>query len=67
VLFRSLSAYLGDILKRDFNIPDRRADKELSKVWADKVAAYYEEKAAQEKELAEFGFLKSLVVEKEKE
>lgn len=62
-----LSAYLGGILKRDFNIPDRRADKELSKVWAGKVAAYYEEKAAQEKELAEFGFLKSLVVEKEKE
>jgi hypothetical protein len=62
-----LSAYLGGILKRDFNLTDHRADKELSKVWAGKVAAYYEEKAAQEKELAEFGFLKSLVVEKEKE
>lgn len=61
-----LSAYLGGMLKSDFGLPDRRGDAALSNVWAEKVAYYNETKAAQEKELSEYGYLKSLVVEKEK-
>lgn len=61
-----LSAYLGGILKRDFGLADHRGDPVLESIWADKIAFYNETKAAQEQELAEFGYMKSLVVEKEK-
>ena len=58
-----LSVYFGDILQEDFGLEDHRGDAELDKVWAQKIVAYYEEKAAQEAELAEYGYLKSLTME----
>lgn len=55
-----MSAYFGGILARDFGLEDHRGDAELSAVWAQKADAYYAEEAAQEAEIAEYGYLKSL-------
>jgi hypothetical protein len=61
------SAYLGGILSRDFGLADHRGDTELSAVWSEKVDAYNAEKAAQAVEIAQYGYLKSLTVEFDKE
>lgn len=55
-----LSAYFGGILASDFGLADHRGDAGLSAVWAEKVKSYREEKAAQEAEIAQYGYLKSL-------
>lgn len=38
-----ITEYLGEILKEECNLADRRSEEELSKVWTDKIAAYEEE------------------------
>lgn len=57
-----LSVYFGNILRNDYQLEDHRSDAELSKVWAKKVDFYYEMKIAQEAEILEYGYLKSLTV-----
>lgn len=42
-----LSHYMGRVLREDAGLPDRRGEAELSAVWAEKTAAYEEEKQAQ--------------------
>jgi hypothetical protein len=39
-----LTAYFGEILKREFDLADRRTDAELAEIWSAKTAAYYEER-----------------------
>ena len=58
-----LSVYFGRMLREDFGLEDHRGDAELSAVWAEKVDFYYDMKANQEAEIAEYGYLKSLTVE----
>ena len=41
--------YIGEILSRDYQIADRRADEHLQSVWAEKIKAYDAEIAAQKK------------------
>lgn len=53
------SAYLGRILSEDFNIPDHRNEEEYKKIWRKKVDFYYAMKEDQERELREYGYLKS--------
>lgn len=38
-----LSKYFGEILKEKYEIPDRREDKTLAKIWEDKLRFYEEE------------------------
>ncbi len=57
-----LSAYFGGILSEDFGLEDHRGDAELSGVWSEKVDKYNAEKAAQEAEIAAYGYLKSFAV-----
>lgn len=54
--------YLGRFLVDNFNLPDRRNDEKLSKIWQEKVAFYDEMKEKQYKEIAQYGYLKSLGV-----
>lgn len=53
------SSYFGEILSREYNLPDHRNDEEYQKIWKEKVDFYYAMKADQERELAEYGYLKS--------
>lgn len=53
------SEYLGEILSNDYNLPDHRNDEEYEKIWRDKVDFYYAMKEDQERELKEYGYLKS--------
>ena len=62
-----VSAYLGSILAEEFGLTDHRGETELSLVWAEKVDAYNAEKAAQAIEIAQYGYLKSLTVDFDKE
>lgn len=54
-----LSKYFGKIVKDTYQLEDRRNDKELSKIWKEKLDFYYEMKDNQYYELKEFGYLKS--------
>ncbi|MBQ7288840.1 MAG: SGNH/GDSL hydrolase family protein [Clostridia bacterium] len=46
-----MSDYLGNILKSETDLPDRRNDKAVAGKWEDKIAYYYAEKEKQTKEL----------------
>ena len=52
------SKWLGQYLKDTYNVEDHSADPEISKIYQQTVEAYYREKAQQEAEIAEFGYLK---------
>lgn len=54
-----MSVYFGKILSEEFQVPDRRNETEISKIWADKVAFYDAMIEDQKRELAEYGYLKS--------
>jgi hypothetical protein len=51
--------YFGEILSNEFNLPDHRSDEEYSRIWQEKVDFYYAMKEDQERELKEYGYLKS--------
>ncbi len=53
------TSYLGQLLQEKFQLPDRRKDEELVKLWQQKVNYYYAMKDQQENELKEYGCLKS--------
>ena len=53
------SDYFGRLLSEEYGLEDHRQDPELTKIWEDKIDFYYEMKADQERELKEFGYLKS--------
>ena len=59
-----LSMHLGEILKSNYNLVDRRADRALSDIWARKKEIYDNMRESQYRELEEYGYLKSLGVEK---
>jgi hypothetical protein len=42
-----LSGYLGQVLCEQYQIPDRRNEEDLSKIWDEKIAAYEQEKQEQ--------------------
>lgn len=52
--------YLGQILKENYNLPDNRNDKNLKKIWEDKIVFYNQMKKEQEEELRLYGYLKSV-------
>jgi hypothetical protein len=53
------SRYFGKILSETYGIPDQRTNPEVKKIWDEKVKFYYDMKADQEREMKEFGYLKS--------
>ncbi len=53
------TTYLGQLLDEKYNLPDRRSEVELASIWQEKSDFYYSMKEDQEKELKEFGYLKS--------
>jgi len=55
-----LSRYIGPILRKQYNLQDRREDSALSRIWQEKTAFYDAMIAAQQDELARCGYLKSL-------
>lgn len=59
-----MAVYFGDILRKTYGLEDRRGDEEIKKVWDEKVEFYYSMKEKQLRELEEYGYLKSLGVEK---
>lgn len=54
------SDYLGNILSKDFKLKDKRKDPALSKLWKEKIDLYYATEKAQQEELKQYGYLKSL-------
>lgn len=60
------SRWLGQYLRDNYNIADHSEDVEISNIYSEKVKAYYAEKAQQEAEIAEFGYLKIYEQFKEK-
>jgi len=54
-----LSRYFGKIIQEEFNLPDRRNDEKLSRIWAAKVDLYVQEMEKQYAELEELGYLKA--------
>ena len=53
------SNYLGEILSSQYQLPDHREDQKLASIWKQKTDFYYEMKEDQERELREYGYLKS--------
>ncbi|NLK26759.1 MAG: SGNH/GDSL hydrolase family protein [Clostridiales bacterium] len=53
------SLYFGKILSESFQLEDQRENRDLAKIWEEKVKFYYDMKADQERELKEYGYLKS--------
>lgn len=53
------SDYFGRILSEDFGLQDHRQDPKLAEIWQEKTDFYYEMIADQERELKEYGYLKS--------
>lgn len=51
--------YFGDILSREFEVPDHRNEEEYKMIWQNKVDFYYAMKEDQEMELSKYGYLKS--------
>lgn len=51
------SVFLGNILKSEFNIADKRQDEKLKAVWDEKIEAYYKMEEEQYVELEKYGFL----------
>ncbi|HAN21659.1 MAG TPA: hypothetical protein DCP51_08320 [Clostridiales bacterium] len=54
-----LTKYFGEILSKNFNLEDRRADENLKKIWNKKIDFYNDMKQHQQEELEEYGYLKS--------
>ena len=54
-----VSSYFGKILVDNFNLKDYRNNKEISKVYEEKVKVYEDMKEDQYDELAKYGYLKS--------
>lgn len=52
-----LTRYLGGILTETCDLQDMRQDEALAGIWAEKVRFYEEMKAAQEADVAEYGYL----------
>lgn len=52
------SRWLGQYLRDTYNVKDHRSDSEICARYEEKVRAYYDEKAQQEAEIAEYGCLK---------
>lgn len=48
-----ITAYLGEVLRREAGLKDRRGEKELAESWQEKAALYEKEKQRQYEELAE--------------
>ncbi|NLJ41841.1 MAG: SGNH/GDSL hydrolase family protein [Clostridiales bacterium] len=59
-----VAVYLGNILKETYGLKDHRDEPELSSVWQEKSRFYNEMREKQLRELEEYGYLKSLGVEK---
>lgn len=53
------TTYMGKLLDDKFDLPDRRNEPELAKIWQEKADFYYFMKEDQEKEFKEYGYLKS--------
>ena len=53
------SLYLGKILSETYGVADQRENAEIKKIWDEKVVFYYAMKADQEREMEEYGYLKS--------
>ena len=51
------SVFLGNILKTEFNLTDKRQDENLKALWKEKADAYYKMEEDQYKELEEYGYL----------
>ncbi|MDF2870363.1 MAG: hypothetical protein K0R05_1938 [Anaerocolumna sp.] len=54
-----LSNHLGGFLQSSYNLKDHREDEKLKKLWDEKIEFYNNMKAAQYKELEDYGYLKS--------
>lgn len=54
-----LSDYFGRLLSEDYGVPDHRNDPVYQNIWKKKVDFYYAMEEDQEKELKEYGYLKS--------
>ncbi len=52
-----VSRWLGPILSEECGLPDHRDDEELSRIYAEKLAAYEAEKESQELEFEELGYI----------
>lgn len=62
-----LSLYFGKILSEQFGMRDHRQDADIHAEWTRKAQRYYQEKSAQQAELAHFGYLKSLTASDKEE
>lgn len=51
--------YFGRILSDTYQLKDHRGEEDLKKIWDEKIDFYYSMKEDQEKEILEFGYLKS--------
>ena len=51
--------YFGRMLSENYGVESRKNDPKLSKIWQEKIDFYYKMKEDQERELAEYGYLKS--------
>ncbi|MDR1664114.1 MAG: SGNH/GDSL hydrolase family protein [Clostridiales bacterium] len=56
------TSYLGEILRRENALPDRRGEAETARRWAVKSAAYEEMKAAQLKDIQETGKVETFLI-----
>jgi hypothetical protein len=51
--------YFGKILSDTYDLPNRSQEEELGNIWDKKVKFYYDMEEDQQKELQEYGYLKS--------
>lgn len=51
--------YFGEILSQEFDLPDHRNEEDYKRIWQEKVDFYNAMKEDQERELREYGYLKS--------
>lgn len=58
-----MAHYLGGILAEMPGVEDRRGDEKLARIWAEKSERYRQEKARQEEEFAELGYLRQFYQE----
>jgi len=54
-----LSEYFGKTLSEEFGVSDNRNDSSTAKIWDEKVDSYYAMEEDQQRELVEYGYLKS--------
>lgn len=53
------TGYFGQILSKEFSLPDHRGEEKYARLWEEKVAFYETMRAEQIGELREYGYLKS--------